>query len=470
MNGNLEHHPWHNHLGYPVDCIHPLSAVDQSAPREYIRWMYIFDFPDTSELSIHQAIHSIRRGVENALRYYPFLAGKLKVLPTSVVDDVELFYDRILFPERINEIFKFKIFQDEVNFYDYLRSLSMPVSHWKPEEFCAAPLNPNYFIWQPAFTLQANFLGSGGLILCFAFHHSVMDEWSVAHFLGRFSWGIRRARGLISPDSIDQYNTGPLEYQLFDLSEYIVPGPVESFLNFPEWSNSGSLANQTLEYEDAPTNYIVFMSHTMATQWTWEIGNYLRQIQVEGYVEIIDCLVSMIWTEILRAGQTDVVPNRDSRMYIDTNVRNRLRPPLPKVYFGNMSAASVALIESNELMATGEDEDLRSDSIRWFACAAMVIRRTIRILDDPYVRRRITLLNSHPEPARMREIADYAIHCRKSGTRMSNVGIGADISFGIPGAGCGPDDDRPRFIRRPWMRDSHGIISAVPRKAGREAN
>ncbi|KAI0887231.1 uncharacterized protein GGS22DRAFT_106413 [Annulohypoxylon maeteangense] len=342
----------------------------------------------------------------------------------------------------------------------------MPVCYLKKEEFCGGPLIPDPSIWQPAFTLQANFLGSGGLFLCFSFHHSVMDEWSVGLFLEKLAWGIH------SPEVFTREVVygGPSAAQF---SQYVVPGAAATMFDFPEWSISDIIVNGVPEYEDKPTNYIFIMSAARALQWSVKIIHCLRGNLIPDAVKIIDCLVGMIWVEIIRAGQISAhAPNRDVRLYIDINTRTQLQPSLGDTYFGNMSANSVGYIRNgDEIMETeGEDDYFHEQSIRWFAQATRVVFAAKEKLDNVYIRRRITTLANLTKPVEIQKFAEDAITCSKSSTKMCDVGYGADLPFGIPGAGCGGNDGRPRFIRRPWINDSRGVISVVPRQSGNEAN
>ncbi|KAI2472054.1 hypothetical protein F4781DRAFT_48055 [Annulohypoxylon bovei var. microspora] len=456
-----------------LKCIHPLTAVDQSAPREYIRWMYIFDFIDTSDDAVLRAVSSIAQGLEYTLQHYPFLSGKVKV--SSVFDaesPVQLRYGDTADSRKVrDEIFKWKVYEDDIGDYEILCDRWMPVSQWKPEDFCVTPLNPDLSKWQPAFTLQANFLKSGGLVLCLAFHHSIADDWSITNFLIKFASNIQRVRVPESDNSSAFLDTS--EYHVPDISSYIYPEATMDFGDFPEWKTSDSIPNGIDQYENRPTNYIFTMTAQRALQWTYDIITFLRERQIFQEVRIMDCLVGMIWVEIIRSGDIDAVaPNKVSRLHIDVNARGRLTPPLYPSYFGNMSATGVATLQDSHSVMAADindgDDDWRSTS--FFAYGAVFIRKAIERIDDNYVRHRLTLLNSLSTPTRVQRVSDAAIECCKSGTRLSAVKDGADIDFGIPGAGCDPRDGRPRYIRKPWVSDPYGAITVVPRQQGNEAD
>ncbi|KAI0841551.1 hypothetical protein F5Y06DRAFT_193605 [Hypoxylon sp. FL0890] len=159
--------------------------------------MFVFDFPDVSGAAAMKACSSIGEGLDFLFEMYPFLTGRVGPLCHPV--------KRNLVQLRYSSIARYNIFKwmnvDNRTCYDYreLCKAGMPVSHWNKSEFCAAPSSHKLSDWPPAFTLQVNCLETGALILCFAFHNSIMDEWSIPLLLARFAAGTRgHGRGLIS--------------------------------------------------------------------------------------------------------------------------------------------------------------------------------------------------------------------------------------------------------------------------------
>ncbi|KAI0011796.1 hypothetical protein F4779DRAFT_571321 [Xylariaceae sp. FL0662B] len=154
--------------------------------------MLIFDFPDTSNGAIEAALDSIRRGLKVAFKYYPFLTGQLGPLKShSRQNLVQLRYgDAAASGEISPEIFLWSIHKEDL-FYNYqkLCASGMPVSHWEMEDFCVAPTQVDPREWPQAFTLQANFLEDGALVLCFAFLHTIADGASILQFFEMFAAG-----------------------------------------------------------------------------------------------------------------------------------------------------------------------------------------------------------------------------------------------------------------------------------------
>jgi hypothetical protein len=152
--------------------------------------MIVFDFPDTSQEAIDKASNSIRSGLAIALKHFPFLTGKLGL----VGDRLHLRYASAAASEPL-KYGTFKVVVHEVDeLWDTpwkdLCAHNMPVSHWPRDKFCASYSGKwTKQLWLPAFTLQANFLKSGGLVLCFAFQRTIADNTSIHKFLEVFSEG-----------------------------------------------------------------------------------------------------------------------------------------------------------------------------------------------------------------------------------------------------------------------------------------
>lgn len=152
--------------------------------------MFIFDFPDTSNAAVYKAIHFINLAITHALKNYSFLTGRLgPLVHPNKQNLVQLRYgDDAYTKSVIPKITRWAMHEDDGDSsYEKLCTAGMPVSHWNMENFCAAPKTFDLSRWPPVFTMQTNFLMSGGLVLCFAFQNSVADEQSICWFLQRFA-------------------------------------------------------------------------------------------------------------------------------------------------------------------------------------------------------------------------------------------------------------------------------------------
>lgn len=177
-----------------LNLVLPLSHIDQSVSRKYVRRMFIFDFPIVNKVTIDKATSAIRGGLEVALKHYPFLTGMLGCGDNPDRDTVVLRYGHTDELRQIREdIFKVRLHTDQLALDRYrdLCNAGMPTSCLRPEDFCATRTDWKLPRWVPAFALQVNFLKDGGLIICLEFQHSITDGTSIGLFLNVFTAGIR---------------------------------------------------------------------------------------------------------------------------------------------------------------------------------------------------------------------------------------------------------------------------------------
>lgn len=156
--------------------------------------MFIFDFPDRTRYA--EATSAVRRGLETAFKAYPHLTGRVGPDENEVKErePITLRYGDTEAARKITEdVFQASYREKDTESYSYreLCHVDMPVSHWKTEDFCIAPVSWKDEDWVPAVTLKATLLGSGGLVLCFAFHNAVADGRSITMFIEKFADGTR---------------------------------------------------------------------------------------------------------------------------------------------------------------------------------------------------------------------------------------------------------------------------------------
>ncbi|OTA99170.1 hypothetical protein M426DRAFT_91016 [Hypoxylon sp. CI-4A] len=115
------------------DRIHPLSIIDQSVRREYNYCMLIFDFPDTSDHIVAQAVNNIKHGLEAVFESYPFLTGRLG--PSDDPDTpglAQLRYSSMPSVRKVSSsnIFQHKVHEDGWGYnYEDMCKHGYPVSH-----------------------------------------------------------------------------------------------------------------------------------------------------------------------------------------------------------------------------------------------------------------------------------------------------------------------------------------------------
>ncbi|KAK7987653.1 hypothetical protein PG989_007968 [Apiospora arundinis] len=465
-----------------LKLIYHLSDMDQAVSREYTRRMFIFDFPDRTKRA--EATTALRRGLKTAFKRYPHMTGRVGPFDDDLLDQdlIMLRYgDTEATREITSDMFQASYRKKSSEWYGYkeLCRMNMPVSHWKPKDFCIAPQDWETEDWVPAVTLKATFLGTGCLVLCFAFHHSLVDGRSIDMFINTFAKGVR------DPNAINE------------VDEYIPPQDLAESCNFdiesmhhlfdgnrfPEWNFSKKPQVHPHHSRSGRCRLIKFPAKAISEMRELCLAWLVVHGNAEGaFLSYIDVLSALMWVSLLRARHTRF--NDDDHDVISTftttvDLRRQDSDGLvPEDYFGNMSMELAVTSRDIEdvvhpettkasLKAASRLEPATIDTI---ASCASAIRDEILLIDPDYVEDRLAMLETLATPLDAIDAYKRAVKSHKYGAKVGSlVGFGADIDFGIPGT---PKDEekqgggaRARFVRKPWTRDN-GMITIMPRRSG----
>lgn len=160
--------------------IYPLSSIDQSLIRSYIR--YCLCWPCSPGLEINTAIGRLHVAVERAIAHLPNLAGNVHAIPeTGLKSSAQARRGRVEVRVSLREVCEF---QAEVRYVDYYKlwhncsSLSrdrMPPARLIVKALTPLPDTPKSLADSaPVFAVQANII-NGGLLVALYLHHSVAD-------------------------------------------------------------------------------------------------------------------------------------------------------------------------------------------------------------------------------------------------------------------------------------------------------
>ncbi|KAK7952507.1 uncharacterized protein PG986_008235 [Apiospora aurea] len=440
---------------------HHLSDMDQSAPRDYVRRMYIFDFPDKTEQA--RATSALRHGLKTAFKAYPHLTGRVgpdRDLPLDLNRVTLRYGDTDATREITDDIFQTSYRKKANEYYRYLElcQMNMPVSHWKMEEFCLAPISWKSEECVPAMTLKATFLGSGGLVLCFAFHNSLVDGRSINMFIEAFAKGVRDSNAI---NNIKEYVQAQDLAQSCEFDIDAMEGLWDETL-FPEMDFDKSIPVYPYPHSGS-CRLIKFPAKVIA-----ELRDACLAVIVKGlddlaspYISSVDVLSALMWVSLFRARHT-LFNSKDhwkTAMFTTTvDLRRKDSDGLvPPDYFGNMSmdlavaSSTIRQVVHPETTVWPEDGPPRLAPARIISIAicAYKIRQELLGIQPDNIEDRLAIL--------------MTLYGVKVG---SLVDSGADVDFGIPGTPReGADGGRPRFVRKPWMTDN-GMINIMPRHGG----
>ncbi|KAK9781628.1 putative Transferase family-domain-containing protein [Seiridium cardinale] len=445
--------------------VHNLSAFDQSVSREYVRYMFLFDFPVVSQTTVEHATAAVRRGLEVAFTYYPFLTGMLGPVDPTTCDRVLLRYgDTEVMRQIRDEIFKVRIQKHNplIGDYERLCKAGMPTSCLAMEDYCATKPDWKLPRWIPVLALQMNFLDDSGLILCLAIQHSVADTTSIDFFLNVFATGIR---GEFTKDTAGVYHNAGIdsmfEAEVNERASTVLPKEIA------EWDLAGTGSPPQNEAD----SHIMAMSATLVREMQRRINKCLEDLGVGPHsVSATECIYALLLVYITRARHLSPPMPSDHDIVFTTaiNIRNKFGDDAMLWQFGNVIATVATVQRAGEIIS--KDRAAVSQSLKYIAFVAYKIRYSNHTFTRDSILNRLTILSNMKNPAEIPVAANRACLPAVSGVKFESLAnLGADIDFGIPGTINAAGDRRPRGCRRPWMHDM-GTINILPRKGGTEGD
>ncbi|KAI1335759.1 hypothetical protein F5Y15DRAFT_419641 [Xylariaceae sp. FL0016] len=474
---------------------HPLTVVDQAAERGYRRRMFIFDFEDTSDVRLEVANAYIRLGLEAAVARFPFLTGRLGPLRhPSRPGLVQVRYGRT--PEARD--ITWDIYRSRFHAQPDDNPLKM-------EEWCAAPKCFRLRDWPPVFTLQANFIENCALVLCFAIQKTAADETAFHKLIETIAAGIHgdiepgNVITYVAPD-LGRVTTEHFGYKRVEnFPEWTIENKKESLIEL-EHGLALDRGPETRLFT-IPAKKLETLRKEILEEFE-DSGLSASWCPSE-----IDCLAGLLWVLVARSrycllqhkeyeerqrlsdistathlqemayiarDETDNEYVRDrmratkkqARLMIEANlpkinevpknieylrcsttldVRDRLEPRLE--LFENMSLESVSETETHDLVVFDNFGDpLQTDSHQFFLAAALIAHEKFD-MTTKHVQGHIMHLSDSslfPDLSKMPTIEAQAARPKSQGVRFESLAdFGANIDFGIPGAGF-DGDGRPR--------------------------
>lgn len=217
----------------------------------------------------------------------------------------------------------------------------------------------------PLLVLQVTYFKCGGVSLGVGMQHHVADGFSGLHFVNTWS-DIARGLDITSPPFIDRslLKARDPPQPAFQHIEYQLPPAMKT----PQQSNSETAAVSIFKLTRDQLNALKAKSK--------EDGNPISYSSYE-------MLAGHVWRSVCKArGLPD---DQETKLYIATDGRSRLRPPLPPGYFGNVIFTATPISEAGDLIAKPT----------WYAAGR--IHDAVVRMDDDYLRSALDYLELQPD-------------------------------------------------------------------------
>lgn len=275
-----------------------------------------------------------------------------------------------------------------------LREKNFPIEMLDSNLLAPVPALPPQGKPVRVFMARANVL-EDGLLLCVAFHHSVMDVGGIAAVLKVWSGYCRgvqipgdeerfehfkKMSSLVSPESLNRSNcmigqerlTG--EEELF--REYKIPD-----------SSTAAIPAQLPQMGSA----ILRFEEDKLKALKEKVMSRIAEKGSEQWVSTNDCLSALVWYLVTAARcSSGIVSNeRESMLGFAISGRKKIDPPLPETYVGNVNLYGTSVMRVSEMLNPDPDAALVG--------IALTIRDAVRVVDSRRIRSVISFLDSQPD-------------------------------------------------------------------------
>ena len=471
----------------------PLTALDYTAPQNYMMKSFIFPFESTLESDRQKVVAYLKGRLARTFSLIPALGGQM-----IHARDGEL--PRLVYSQKDRDS-NLDHFPDEVCNYQVLGSTQYPWSFDDLSTLGAPPLTMTKdLLWLlpetgPApgdachpITLRISFIADG-LILGFAFHHGILDGGSVPEFLALFTTNTlpnlpilqARKQAFIKLTHRAAQTTTTTPNSGYDFTTPTTP-PILP----PAIAKIFTLADARVR-----TLHVAALSHLRATHGS------------DAFASASDVVCALAWLHVtrarLRAGR--VTPFDTTHFATAVSVRGKLGGVVGVVagddgerdgggdgdlfgegYLGNMWVRALAGSTVGGLVM---DVDMRGPvTVKQVAEAAWCVRRAVMELVKPEVLRghlalaaRATDLDGVVAAEEGERVAwpevDAAVRRRiaRHHTGLDGsvgLGLGADVEFEIPGVNGG-EKTKPTWVRRAYVAND-GSMNLMPRKGVTKGN
>ncbi|KAK0511890.1 hypothetical protein JMJ35_005740 [Cladonia borealis] len=386
----------------PVLPIFRLSPLDMLVPRMHVPKLLYFSSTSAST----QILANLRKALALTIEAMPILGGSITLSESEKDQKGSLNVQSPYFTAE-----DIVSSNDLSNQYDYQKLCSKHFpSDGVPLEECAPKLFGTSADSMPVMMAQVNFL-NGGLLLFFAVHHCVMDEVGMFNVLKVWSTCARGDSGLdfVSSQWFDREplmqgaGTGKLE----DHPEYTLSpeGIPTNATESPEVFYPKSTDVDSAVFFLSDENLERLKSSAIRT----ESANVGQDMQGKPWISTNDALIALFWCSItsarLNEGLADAA-NIFPRFGMAMNGRGHLKPPMSPDFSGNMVLIAKTFTSAGTLLPSNPER---------LADAALLVRKSINVVDDAYIRDTIQLVRSVKDlgqlASRRRPAVEHSLGC-----------------------------------------------------------
>ncbi|WVZ71891.1 hypothetical protein U9M48_020422 [Paspalum notatum var. saurae] len=422
----------------PRHTLYLSNLDDQRFLRFSIKYLYVFAAPAAAVSS-----DALRAALASVLvDYYP-LAGRLRA---SDDDEGKLVVDcnaeGALFAEAC---------LPGLTATQFLRGRARPHKSWRKLMY---RVEAQSFAAVPPLVVQVTRLGCGGMILCTAINHCLCDGIGTAQFLHAWARAARARGGRGAPDADDPALPAP---PFHDRRALRPRCPPRVAFTHPEYNSSCGVgvANGHGNGNEAPPSLLAHLlgqplSPMSLTFTAAQLQRLKRQCAAPPSLinrcTSFEALAAHVWRAWVRA--LDPPGALRVKLLFSVNVRRRVKPELPRGYYGNGFVLGCAESTAAQLTASPARLGVR------------LVQEAKECVDDDYVRSMVDLLEER-RGARPDLAASLVI------SAWTRLGL-EDLDLGAGGAAhMGPLTSEIYCVFLPVVGDPDGVtvLVSVPQAA-----
>ncbi|KAK4696359.1 hypothetical protein P7C71_g1545, partial [Lecanoromycetidae sp. Uapishka_2] len=381
--------------------VFPLSPIDMLMPRMHVpKLLY---FASTAEPAT--IISILRVALELTIESIPIIAGSVAL---STQADEQKGFLNVQSPYfTATDIISTKDLRSEYD-YEQLRAAHFPVSG-VPFDVIAPKAFGKAGDSAPVMVAQANLL-RGGLLLFFALHHCVFDEMGIFNVMKVWASYCRRGGelDLITPQWFDRspLSQGEGKGRLEDHPEYTL-SPKEAIVRATEDPSTFYPIAADVD------SVVFFISDESLDQLKMAAKNPGPddRLGIDSIHEITtnDALIALFWCCITSArinDSTQAIAEIFPRFGMAMNGRSQLRPAMSTDYCGNAVLIAKTFTRADDLISVEPGR---------LARAALLVRKSVKVVNDVYIKDVIQMVRNVDDVGRLaprrRPAVDHSLGC-----------------------------------------------------------
>eukprot|EP00246_Nothoceros_aenigmaticus_P014813 TRINITY_DN5863_c0_g1_i1.p1 TRINITY_DN5863_c0_g1~~TRINITY_DN5863_c0_g1_i1.p1 ORF type:complete len:447 (-),score=56.01 TRINITY_DN5863_c0_g1_i1:356-1696(-) len=232
----------------------------------------------------------------------------------------------------------------------------------------------------PLLVLQVTYFQCGGVSLGVGMEHHIADGMSGIHFINSWS-DFARGEGLKVEPFIDRtlLRARPTPSPMFPHVEYLTPPALKPEISIRRFDNGYS--KQDKSYHTVVEIFPFTKEHLAKLKD--KASDKATGTTYSSYV----ALSAHIWRSVTQA--RGLSGDQETKLFVATDGRSRLRPTLPRGYFGNVIFTSTPI-------ALGED--ISSEPLSF---AAGKLHGAVQRMDNDYLRSALDFLDIQPDLSKL---------------------------------------------------------------------